>query len=60
MAGYVIETEKCLRDNECVSACPVEAIVPDDDGNLVVTEDCIECAACEPVCETFAIHPAGD
>ena len=58
MAGYVIETEKCLSDNECVNACPVEAIVPAEDGTLVVTEDCIECAACEPVCETFAIHPA--
>jgi Fe-S-cluster-containing hydrogenase component 2 len=60
VAGYVIETEKCLVDNECVNVCPVDAIIAAEDGSLSVTEDCIECAACEPVCETYAIHPAED
>ena len=55
---YVIETDKCLKDNECVNACPVDAIIEMDDGNLFVTEDCIDCAACEPVCEPYAIHAA--
>jgi NAD-dependent dihydropyrimidine dehydrogenase PreA subunit len=53
---YEIDQEKCKRDGDCVEACPVAAIIKKDDGSFCVNEDCIDCGACEPVCETQAIH----
>ncbi|MDO8515838.1 MAG: ferredoxin family protein, partial [bacterium] len=55
---YVIEQDKCQKDDNCIGACPVESIKKNGDGTLTVDESCIDCGNCEPVCEFKAIHPA--
>ena len=54
---YQIDQEKCKKDGDCVDACPIAAIEKKDDGSFNVGDDCTDCGACEPVCETQAIHP---
>ena len=54
---YEIDQEKCTKDGECVDACPIGAIAKKDDGTFSVGDDCTDCGACEPVCDTQAIHP---
>jgi MinD superfamily P-loop ATPase len=54
---YEIDQEKCKKDGDCVDACPTGAIEKRDDGSFNVGDDCTDCGACEPVCETMAIHP---
>lgn len=57
--AYIIDQEKCEKDDHCLEACPVAAIVKNEDGSLVVKEDeCTDCAACEQACDCAAIHPA--
>jgi ferredoxin len=59
---YVI-AEPCVdvRDQACVSVCPVDCIHFDDgvDRTLFIDPDeCIDCGACEPECPVAAIFPA--
>jgi NAD-dependent dihydropyrimidine dehydrogenase PreA subunit len=54
---YEIDQEKCRKDGDCLDSCPIGVIEKRDDGTLNVGEDCTDCGACEPVCETQAIHP---
>ena len=57
---YII-TEACvdLKDLGCVDVCPVDCIYGKDsevDRTLYISPDeCIDCAACEPVCPVTAI-----
>jgi NAD-dependent dihydropyrimidine dehydrogenase PreA subunit len=57
--AYIIEQDKCDKDDKCIEACPVACIDKAEDGSLSVRgDDCTDCGACEPVCPTGAIHPA--
>ena len=57
--AYIIDQEKCEKDDHCLEACPVEAIEKKLDGSLVVkADDCTDCGACEMVCNFAAIQAA--
>lgn len=60
-----IITSLCIREGSCVSACPVECIVPGFPQNewpmyYIDPDSCIDCGACIPVCEFGAIFPEDD
>ena len=61
--AYII-AEPCIGtcDTACVEVCPVDCIHPsegheDTSGNqlYIDPDECIDCAACEPVCPVTAI-----
>ena len=49
-----VESDKCNGCGECVSACPLDAIVIKD-GKAVVDDSCAECGACIDVCPNKAL-----
>ena len=57
---YII-AEPCIgvKDLACVEVCPVDCIHPSDgegeDMLYIDPDECIDCAACEPVCPVVAI-----
>ena len=55
---YII-TETCVdvKDGACVDVCPVDCIYTTAEDNMFFIEpnECIDCAACEPVCPVTAI-----
>lgn len=57
---YII-SEACvdILDGACVDVCPVDCIYskPGDRQLFISPEECIDCAACEPVCPVTAIFP---
>lgn len=55
---YII-AEPCvgLKDGACIDVCPVDCIYEGDDMMYINPEECIDCAACEPVCPVTAIFP---
>ncbi len=57
---YII-AEPCidLKDASCVDVCPVDCIATTDEDNMyyINPAECIDCAACEPVCPVAAIFP---
>jgi NAD-dependent dihydropyrimidine dehydrogenase PreA subunit len=53
---YKIDQEKCKKVADCVEACPIAAIEIGGDGTFNVRDDCTDCGACEPVCDTKAIQ----
>jgi ferredoxin len=62
--AYVI-TGPCIDvlDKSCVEVCPVDCIYHEEgvDRMLFIHPDeCIDCAACEPVCPVAAIFAADD
>jgi NAD-dependent dihydropyrimidine dehydrogenase PreA subunit len=48
-----------VMDGACVDVCPVDCIYskPGDRQLFINPEECIDCAACEPVCPVNAIFP---
>ena len=54
-------TKSCdgCRYTDCVVVCPVECfyVVGDDKMIYIHPDECIDCAACEPVCPVNAIYP---
>ncbi len=58
---YVI-TDACIdvKDESCVSVCPVECIHTTDDDRVcyIDPEECIGCDACLPACPVGAIATA--
>ena len=62
--AYII-AEPCIgvKDLACVEVCPVDCIHPRDTADKFATvtqlfinpDECIDCAACEPVCPVTAI-----
>jgi len=55
-------TSLCLRDNGCLSVCPVECIQPGEPAAQWPTfyidpGTCIDCGACVPECPFHAIFP---
>ena len=57
---YII-AEPCVdvKDSACVDVCPVDCIYTTDEDNMfyINPDECIDCAACEPVCPVVAIFP---
>ncbi len=53
---YII-AEPCVnvKDGACIDVCPVDCIYEGDDMMYINPEECIDCAACEPVCPVLAI-----
>ena len=53
---YII-AEPCvdLKDASCVDVCPVDCIYEGERQYFIHPEECIDCAACEPVCPVAAI-----
>jgi len=60
---YII-TEPCVgvKDGSCIDVCPVDCIyTTSEDGMMYIAPDeCIDCAACEPVCPVTAIFAEED
>ena len=60
---YII-TEPCVGvlDRACVDVCPVDCIyeAPEHNMLLISPDECIDCAACEPVCPVVAIFAEDD
>ena len=62
---YII-AEPCvdLKDQSCIDVCPVDCIYGADEGNdrqlYINPDECIDCAACEPVCPVNAIFAEED
>ena len=57
---YII-AEPCVdvKDSACVDVCPVDCIYTTAEDNMFFLnpDECIDCAACEPVCPVVAIFP---
>ena len=55
---YII-AEPCIdvKDGACLDVCPVDCIytTPEDNQMFIAPDECIDCAACEPVCPVLAI-----
>ena len=58
---YVI-AEPCIdvKDKACVEECPVDCIYEGARMLYIHPEECIDCAACEPVCPVEAISYEDD
>jgi NAD-dependent dihydropyrimidine dehydrogenase PreA subunit len=62
--AYVI-VDSCTKDLHCIEACPVDCIHPKQEEPgfesvsqlFIHPEECIDCAACVPVCPTNSIFP---
>ncbi|GAB3291277.1 ferredoxin [Parasphingorhabdus pacifica] len=54
---YVI-TEPCVDvlDRSCIDECPVDCIYEGQRMLYIHPDECIDCAACEPVCPVDAIY----
>lgn len=63
MAYVIVDT--CTKDEKCIEACPIGCIHPAKDEpkfaevpQLYVNPDeCTDCGACVPVCDTDSIFP---
>ena len=58
-------TSLCLRDNGCMSVCPVDCIQPGDPNQGFPTfyidpSTCIDCGACVRECPFHAIFPENE
>ncbi len=55
---YVI-AEPCIdvKDLGCVEVCPVDCIYEGERFLYINPDECVDCAACEPVCPVEAIFP---
>ena len=55
---YII-AEPCVnvKDGSCIDVCPVDCIYTTSDDSMMYInpDECIDCAACEPVCPVVAI-----
>ncbi|GAB3673798.1 ferredoxin [Saccharopolyspora sp. NPDC049426] len=52
--------EPCIdvKDRSCIEECPVDCIYEGERMLYIHPTECIDCAACEPVCPVEAIRPA--
>ena len=60
---YII-AEPCVDvlDRACIDVCPVDCIYEAEEHSMLLInpEECIDCAACEPVCPAAAIFAEDD
>ena len=54
---YVI-AEPCvdIKDKACIDECPVDCIYEGARMLYINPDECVDCAACEPVCPVAAIY----
>jgi len=59
--AYVV-AEPCIkcRYTDCVEVCPVDCFHAGPNFLVIDPEECIDCAACVPVCPTKAIFEDSD
>ncbi len=52
MTYIIVEPCVGLKDSACVDVCPVDCIYTRDQDDMyyISPDECIDCAACEPVC----------
>ena len=52
MTYIIVEPCVGLKDGACVDVCPVDCIYTTDEDDMfyIYPDECIDCAACEPVC----------
>ena len=50
-----VDLDKCTGCGECVSACPLDAIVVAND-KAIVDDSCAECGECIDACPAQAIE----
>ena len=52
-----VVTSACVqcKYQDCVAVCPVECFREADEYLVIDPDECIDCAACEPVCPVLAI-----
>lgn len=52
----MIDKTKCISCGACISACPVNAIVFDENQKAKIDKNiCIRCGTCQAVCPVCAI-----
>ena len=51
----IVDAEKCTACEECVDACPLDALQVKDDVAVVDDELCGDCGSCVDVCPSEAI-----
>ncbi|TQC42755.1 hypothetical protein EEB14_47025 [Rhodococcus sp. WS4] len=44
----------------CIEECPVDCIHEGNRVMYIYPDECVDCAACEPVCPVEAIYPSED
>jgi ferredoxin len=55
MAYVIVEPCIDVKDASCVDVCPVDCIYEGERQYFIHPDECIDCAACEPVCPVAAI-----
>ena len=55
MTYLIVETCVDVKDGSCVDVCPVDCIYEGERMFYIHPDECIDCAACEPVCPVTAI-----
>ncbi|GAB3373949.1 ferredoxin [Amycolatopsis echigonensis] len=58
MAFVIGEPCVDVKDMTCIEECPVDCIYEGERMLYIHPSECIDCAACEPVCPVEAIKPA--
>jgi len=58
MAFVIGEPCVDVKDKTCIEECPVDCIYEGERMLYIHPDECIDCAACEPVCPMDAIKPA--
>ncbi|MBF6278425.1 MULTISPECIES: ferredoxin [Nocardia] len=58
MAFVIGEPCVDVKDMTCIEECPVDCIYEGGRMLYIHPTECIDCAACEPVCPVDAIRPA--
>lgn len=58
MAFVIGEPCVDVKDMTCIEECPVDCIYEGERMLYIHPTECIDCAACEPVCPVEAIRPA--
>ena len=51
-------TDACvdIKDQSCVTSCPVDCIYEGSRKLYIHPDECIDCGACEPICPVDAIY----
>ena len=55
MAYIIVSPCVDVKDASCVDVCPVDCIYEGPTMYYINPEECIDCAACEPICPVAAI-----
>ena len=57
-----VVTENCLkcRFTDCVTVCPVDCFLADEEMLYIDPNECIDCGACAPACPVGAIYDSYD